>query len=42
MRDAFGEIIAAQRLEVPPALLRFHAQPPERSQGVVTVEGGNL
>lgn len=41
MRDAFGEIIAAQKLEVPPALLRFHAQPPERSQGLVTVEGGN-
>ncbi|WP_027243476.1 DUF4166 domain-containing protein [Leisingera daeponensis] len=41
MKDAFGEIIAAQRLEVPPALLRFHAQPPARSQGVVTVEGGN-
>ncbi|WP_264212891.1 DUF4166 domain-containing protein [Leisingera thetidis] len=41
MRDAFGEIIAAQQLEVPPALLRFHGQPPVRSQGLVTVEGGS-
>ncbi|WP_291735162.1 DUF4166 domain-containing protein [Leisingera sp. F5] len=40
MRDAFGDIIAAQELEVPPVLLRFHAQPPERSHGMVKVEGG--
>ncbi|OBY24447.1 DUF4166 domain-containing protein [Leisingera sp. JC1] len=41
MRDAFGEIIAAKSLQVPPALMRFHAEPPERSFGVVRVEGGN-
>ncbi|WP_044008417.1 DUF4166 domain-containing protein [Leisingera methylohalidivorans] len=40
MRDAFGDIIAAQNLEVPPALLRFHAQPPECSHGRVKVAGG--
>ncbi|OED47021.1 hypothetical protein AB838_17150 [Rhodobacteraceae bacterium (ex Bugula neritina AB1)] len=41
MRDAFGEIIAAQNLEVPPALMRFHSEPPERSFGVVQVESGH-
>lgn len=41
MRDAFGEIIAAQNLEVPPVLMRFHSEPPERSLGVVQVESGN-
>ena len=41
MRDAFGEIIAAQGLEVPPALMRFHAEPPPRSYGTVQVEGGS-
>jgi len=40
MRDAFGEIIAAQNLEVPPVLLRFHAEPPEHSRGSVSVTGG--
>lgn len=40
MRDAFGEIIAAQKLEVPPVLMRFHGEPPGLSQGIVTVEGG--
>lgn len=41
MRDAFAELIAAHKLEVPPALLRFHADPPPLSQGLVTVEGGS-
>ncbi|MBY6068240.1 DUF4166 domain-containing protein [Leisingera aquaemixtae] len=41
MRDAFGEIIAVHRLQVPPALMRFHTAPPARSLGVVRVEGGN-
>ncbi|MEX0304564.1 MAG: DUF4166 domain-containing protein [Leisingera sp.] len=40
MRDAFGDIIAAQKLKVPHALLRFHAEPPANCQGVVKVEGG--
>ncbi|KIC16167.1 hypothetical protein RA25_14405 [Leisingera sp. ANG-S5] len=41
MRDAFGEIIAAHKLHVPPVLMRFHTEPPARSFGVVRVEGGN-
>lgn len=41
MRDAFGEVIAAQKLDVPPALLRFHAEPPGTCRGVVSVEGGS-
>lgn len=41
MSDAFGAVIAAQALEVPPALIRFHSNPPPHSHGVVTVEGGN-
>ncbi|MEX0300907.1 MAG: DUF4166 domain-containing protein [Leisingera sp.] len=41
MRDAFGDIIAAQKLKVPHALLRFHAEPPASSRGIVKVEGGS-
>ncbi|WP_417474897.1 DUF4166 domain-containing protein [Leisingera sp.] len=40
MRDAFAQLIEANKLDVPPVLRRFHAEPPALSQGEVTVEGG--
>jgi hypothetical protein len=40
MRDAFGELIAARGLEVPPLLLRFHSEPPPVGNGFGSVQGG--